>query len=293
MNEAAVLIDCHGDSMLGIVSMPTRPSSKGVVIVVGGPQYRVGSHRQFVITARHLASAGFPTLRFDSRGMGDSTGTFRSFEDMDADIGAAIDALIKHAPSVESVTLFGLCDGASAALLYLQKRDDPRVSGLCLANPWVRSELSLARTQVKHYYLQRLLNRDFWKKLLSGGVAASALLDLIGAVRRSLSPSTESAGTSSGSDTRPFQSRMAAIWQRFKQPVLLVLSGDDYTAKEFLVHAEHNGDWQGALNRPNVVRLDLPLADHTFSSGSDLQAFNAGFSDWIAALPGSAPDNAS
>ena len=39
-----------------------------MVIVVGGPQYRAGSHRQFTLLARHIAAAGYPVLRFDARG---------------------------------------------------------------------------------------------------------------------------------------------------------------------------------------------------------------------------------
>ena len=54
--------------MLGIVSLPAPDAPQqntGVVIVVGGAQYRVGSHRQFVQMARLLAAAGYPVLRFD------------------------------------------------------------------------------------------------------------------------------------------------------------------------------------------------------------------------------------
>lgn len=282
MRELALLIGCGEDTMVGVVSLPKVPTNHGVVIVVGGPQYRVGSHRQFVLTARQLAAAGMPTLRFDVRGMGDSGGSQRTFEDLTIDIAAGIDALFRCAPSVSQVTLFGLCDGASAALLYLHETGDPRVSGLCVANPWVRSELSLARTQVKHYYLQRLLSREFWAKLLKGGVATTAMSDLIRAVRTSISASKRSSVAPSTEADLPYQSRMARAWQRGHLPILLALSGDDYTAKEFLVHAEHHADWRGALMRPGVSRLDLPEADHTFSSASDLLALNNGLVAWIA-----------
>lgn len=94
----------------------------GVLIIVGGPQYRVGSHRQFVLLSRRLAGEGYPAMRFDYRGMGDAGGAMRSFEDVRADIGAAIEAFQRAVPSLRRIVLWGLCDAASAALLYVRRR---------------------------------------------------------------------------------------------------------------------------------------------------------------------------
>ena len=172
-SEQAIDFCCAHDTLVGVLGVPESAASLGVVVVVGGPQYRAGSHRQFVLLCRALAAAGIATLRFDYRGMGDSSGEHRDFSNASADIAAAIDALQRQLPSVTRVCLWGLCDGASAALLYCQDTGDRRVSGLCLLNPWVRSDASLARAQVKHYYGQRLRLRqkEFWVKLLSGQVA--------------------------------------------------------------------------------------------------------------------------
>ncbi|HBZ05431.1 MAG TPA: hydrolase 1, exosortase A system-associated, partial [Massilia sp.] len=49
---------CRGAWLYGIVSLPAAPHPRGVLIVVGGPQYRAGSHRQFTLLARDLAAAG-------------------------------------------------------------------------------------------------------------------------------------------------------------------------------------------------------------------------------------------
>ena len=49
--------------------------------------------------------------------------------------------------------------------------------------------------------------------------------------------------------------------------VLLILSGDDLTAKEFLEYAQSDAKWQGLLRRAGLERHDLARADHTFSSG--------------------------
>src|SRR5258705_4562348 len=162
-----IVLQLAGSELPAILHEPASAQPTGVVIVVGGPQYRVGSHRQFLLLARRLSAAGFPCLRFDYRGMGDSPGHFQGFEHVGAYIRAAIDALIAHAPGVRRVLLWGLCDAASAALLYASS--DPRVIGLVIANPWVRSPATEARARVRHYYLRRLFSADFWKKVLSGG----------------------------------------------------------------------------------------------------------------------------
>lgn len=77
-SEQAAVFKSGTNALLGITSLPAStpvPSaSTGVVIIVGGPQYRAGSHRQFVLLARALATAGYPVLRFDYSGMGDSDG---------------------------------------------------------------------------------------------------------------------------------------------------------------------------------------------------------------------------
>jgi len=259
--EETALFACAGDTLLGILAKPETPAETGVIVIVGGPQYRVGSHRQFVLLSRALAAAGYAVLRFDYRGMGDSTGPQRDFEAVSADIAAAIDALQQRLPSIKKVALWGLCDGASAALLYCHETHDPRVSGLCLLNPWVRSEASLARTQVKHYYTQRLLQKEFWLKLLSGKVALGALGGFFQKIRLTTSGSNQPA-----TEKKSFQHRMATAWHSFSGHILLLLSGDDYTAKEFLEYAGEEPVWKNALTNPHLVRHALQGADHTFSA---------------------------
>lgn len=282
---------CEGEHLLGIVARPEMPATVGVVVIVGGPQYRAGSHRQFVLLSRALASSGIAVLRFDYRGMGDSDGDLRDFEAITSDVGVAIDALQTLIPTVKHIALWGLCDGASAALLYCHQTSDRRVAGLCLLNPWVRSAQSLARTQVKHYYAQRLMQRGFWAKLLRGGVALKALAGLAANLRVALlgvgaSAFSQSASPPIDRESEPFQTQMAIAWNNFPGRIGLILSGNDYTAKEFLEHLLQEKQWGEAMNHPQLARHDLPDADHTLSSHSDRQAAEALTLAWLQeALP--------
>lgn len=273
--ETAVVFPCAGEELLGIVSTPAAPAAPpqhGVLIVVGGPQYRIGSHRMFVHLARNLAENGVAAMRFDARGMGDSSGPRQYFEEFDADIRAALDALFRQVPSLRTVAIWGLCGGATAALLYVQGTKDTRVGALALVNPWVRTDVTQAVTQVKHYYLQRLMQADFWRKLLRGGVALSALSELWRALRltaRAASAMRETgrAQVREGDDESDLGVRMARAWAGFASRggrTLLILSERDYTAKEFLETANMHPVWQGNFAHPLARRVDLPDADHTF-----------------------------
>ena len=279
-HEEATVFACAGDMLLGILAMPETPADTGVVVVVGGPQYRVGSHRQFLLLSRAAAAAGYPVLRFDYRGMGDSEGQPRDFLAVDSDIAAAIDALYKNAPSVKQVALWGLCDGASAALLYCRHTNDLRVRGVCLLNPWIRSAASLARTQVKHYYVQRLAERAFWLKFLSGKVAWGALRSLASNVRAAF----PGAGSTVVTGTPLFQTAMAQAIQTPNRSALLLLSERDYTAKEFLEYAKTDAVWADALSHPLLQRYELPDADHTCSSAALRELVETRMLKWLMQL---------
>ncbi|PIM51186.1 hydrolase 1, exosortase A system-associated [Roseateles chitinivorans] len=276
--DSLLRIDCEGAALVGLLSEPAAasmadmpPADTGVLLIVGGPQYRVGSHRQFTLLGRALAATGLPCLRLDHRGMGDAEGEQRGFDQLDADIAAALDAWQRERPALRRVVLWGLCDAASAALLYVHRRRDARIAGLCLANPWVRTEASLARTQVRHYYLDRLRQPAFWRKLLSGRVGLGAVRELLGklAQGRAAPAGTATPADAAAADRRHYTEQMADGLRAFGGPVLLILSGDDYVAKEFLDRCRDGGPaWRGLLGRPGLRREDLPDADHTFSTAA-------------------------
>lgn len=261
--EHALSFACAGEELLGIVTAPEQPEPIGVLIVVGGPQYRVGSHRQFLLLARSLAKAGYAVMRFDYRGMGDSTGDLRDFEAVNDDIATAINAFRQRRPDVVKIVLWGLCDAASACLLYWDATQDARICGFVLLNPWVRSGTTLARTHVKHYYSQRILQAEFWDKLLNGKVGLSqAICGFIDSVRNACKSNAENAKD----QHMYFQKRMARGLGNFAGPALLILSGNDFTAKEFMERRKEDSDWLNVLKDKKITMVEIGQADHTFSS---------------------------
>lgn len=266
--EIPLNFSCNTCALYGVLSLPPQPIRRGVLMIVGGPQYRAGSHRQFTLLARQFAQHGIATMRFDYRGMGDSEGETRDFTAIDEDIRAALDCFFQNAGGVERVVLWGLCDAASAALFYAHQ--DPRVEGLILLNPWVRTEQGAAKAYLKHYYLRRLIDAGFWKKIASGEFRLLAALgSFIGQIGKILfRKSAPAAAASDGARCAVESSLPEQMYQGlncFQGQVLCILSGDDLTAQEFSDLADASKPWKKLMAQPRITRLHLAEANHTFS----------------------------
>ncbi|MGG7054930.1 hydrolase 1, exosortase A system-associated [Nitrosomonas sp. ANs5] len=261
-------IQCQGSWLYGIISRPQQPAARGVLIVVGGPQYRAGSHRQFVLLARYLAEQGIAVMRFDFRGMGDSDGEMRTFEDVGQDLSAAINFFTKECMFLKDVVIWGLCDAASAALFYAHQ--DQRVSGLVLLNPWVRTEQGIAKAYLKHHYSTRLFQPAFWKKLISGKYDPIASIRSLYKMIKSFfirkkSVAVIGEGANATDHAIPLPARMLKGLQCFEGKSLVITSGDDLTASEFLDLIHSSKDWQITLEDRKVKFFHIQDANHTFS----------------------------
>jgi uncharacterized protein len=288
LREKAIVFPCGSEQLMAIVNRPSQPLPRGVLVIVGGPQYRVGSHRQFTLLCRALAGHGIASMRVDYRGMGDSQGAMRNFEDIESDIRAASDQFCVEVPEVSEVVIWGLCDAASAALMYAHK--DQRVTGLVLLNPWVRTIEGLAKAQIKHYYWSRLSSLDFWRKLLHGRLAVlKSLQSFVAALARSAGMggawgSGRDNDVSAGARpnvSAPLPDRMADGLSRFKGRLLIILSGNDLTAQEFEGVAKGTKRWVKLLAESRVQRQELAGANHTFSRREWRDQVAAWTADWV------------
>jgi exosortase A-associated hydrolase 1 len=277
--ERAISFSCREDALVGILTLPEQARSRAVLVVVGGPQYRIGSHRQFVMLARAFAAHGYPVLRYDYRGMGDSEGEPRNFEQVTDDIRAAIDCLFSALPSVREVVLWGLCDGATAAAFHAPA--DPRVAGLVLVNPWCRTGEGEAKARLTHYYRSRLHDVEFWKKIVCGGFdygsAVRSFWTSIGRARRQTGEAT--------GETRSLPGRMHASLSQFEGHTLLILSENDLTAQECAQMISGSVAWATLMRQGRIARLLLRGADHTFSRRHWRDQVADWTRDWLDRLP--------
>ncbi len=261
-NEQAVTFSVGGDRLLGIAAVPDSAADVGVLILVGGPQYRVGSHRQFTLLARSLAEAGIASLRFDYRGMGDSEGEKCEFDEIEDEISAAIDVLLANAPGVSRVVLWGLCDAASSALIFAHR--NPRVSGLVLLNPWVHSGDYSPQVKLAHYYRPSLKQSDQWRRLFSGQIRilpafVELAKDSLALLGRYL------LGNGRKADSLSFVELMLRGLEQFRHGTLIILSEADLTAREFSTLVATDSTWKAATAKSSVTTHTVAEADHTFS----------------------------
>jgi hypothetical protein len=113
---------------------PLRPV--GVVLFNAGVVQRIGPHRINVKVARHLASLGFASMRFDLSGQGDSRSSSSSAPyraQAIADLKAAMDHMERTA-GVRYFLIFGICSGADHGVGCAL--EDDRVVGLWMLDPY-------------------------------------------------------------------------------------------------------------------------------------------------------------
>jgi dienelactone hydrolase len=119
VRERTVRFPSGGETLVGVLALPAGDAgqSRAVVIVHGWGSSHAGPHDMLVKLARALASRGVPSLRFDIRGRGESTGAV-----METDLDAMIDdtvaaaAFLKGESGAAAVDAVGLCSGANVAL---------------------------------------------------------------------------------------------------------------------------------------------------------------------------------
>lgn len=230
-------------------------ATTGLVLVSGGVQTRIGAHRSYLCIAQAVAAQGYPVVRYDRRGVGDSTGSDPGFQASGPDLQAAIAALLTHTPTVTRLVGFALCDGA-LALVEVAARER-HFAAIMLANPWTPESENPELAAGQHYG-QRLRDPAALRRVLSGRYNIAGLLARTGRYLRALLGSNTS---------RPSPEAVALIGTlaALGPKVHLLLSRPDRTAALFERAALRAGrPGRMLLSGASIVRVDD--CDHSFSS---------------------------
>ncbi|MEN7536356.1 hydrolase 1, exosortase A system-associated [Aurantiacibacter flavus] len=259
MSRTHFTADCQGDTLA--CTLDEAASPVGLLIVSGGNETRAGAFAGQARLAARIAEAGYPVLRFDRRGVGDSSGDNLGFTGSAPDITAALRAFAAARPGLRRVVAFGNCDAASALMLGAGSGCD----GLVLANPWTfegetaDDASAMPAEAIRARYAARLKDPREWLRLVSGGVDLRKLArGLQGALSKPAAPS------SLAEDMRKGLSRFAG-------PARILLAMRDRTAQAFATVWDQSD--------PRLHRREG--ADHAFSARADSDWL---FSQLIAAL---------
>ena len=151
--EEAVSVDVPGTSVVlaGTLTLPEGDGPfPGVVLVSGsGAQDRdetVAGHRPFLVLSDRLARADIAVLRYDDRGIGESTGTFdgATSRDFAADAAAALAFLASRAETGR-VGFVGHSEGGLVAPLAITENGAEADFVVALAGPFVPMRDIIAR----------------------------------------------------------------------------------------------------------------------------------------------------
>ena len=211
---------CEG-ATLG-ATLDEASGETGLLIVSGGNEIRSGAWAGQASLAAEIAAAGYPVLRFDRRGVGDSDGPNDGFRSTGPDIAAALAVFREACPGVTRIAAFGNCDAASALILGHGAGCD----ALILSNPWTiegdAGDDAPPPEVVRAHYRQRLSDPRALLRLLSGKVSPGKL---IASLRDALRPSPP---------PNSLAQDMAAGLKQFSGPVTILLAERDRTAQAFL-----------------------------------------------------------
>ena len=286
--EKAVHFSVNGKKLFGIVHLPDINSLPDTIIlmVTGGPQTRVGSHRLYVQLARFLCENGIAAFRFDYEGTGDSEGKWVGYRYAGDSIQAAIDYINSNFSEFTKKIIWALCDGATSSLVFAAKNPE-NIHALISCNPYLFHSESKARTIIKYYYVQRLFEFGFWKKLLSGQ------FNFKHSIRSFVDIAQKSRGNGPHVDLSFEKSFFGLEYEisldevinaliNLKHKVTYLLSTNDLAAKQF-EELLRGKKVKQALRRGNTFIYYIKNADHTFTNA---EVKKTSFNTTLQALKG-------
>ncbi len=134
INREVVSWSIAEQKIVATLDTPNKIETKSALLIIsGGNEIRSGSHDSQSQIAQHICALGHYVLRYDRRGIGDSEGENKGFDNSQEDIAAAVQFMRDRLGHDIQISAFGNCDAASALLLYHQNLG---LKNLILANPW-------------------------------------------------------------------------------------------------------------------------------------------------------------
>ena len=260
--------------LFGVVTRPHGEAKlPAIVMFNAGCVHHVGPNRLSVVLARALGAAGFPSLRFDLEGIGDSIARGEGPENDPYPPSALADArsafaFLKERYGYRDFVALGLCSGAHTSFHAGLQFEDESIGELILINPltfyWEEGFDRATQFEDAVAYRKSLRDGSRWKKLLRGDVNLRRLWEVavgqvVARVKARADALKEIVAPHKASRLARDLRRLAAMRRRM---TLFVAESDP--GREILMTSARRATSQGLRN--GRIRFEMiPQADHTFS----------------------------
>jgi exosortase A-associated hydrolase 1 len=250
-----ISFDCKGARLAG--TLDEGDQATGLLIVSGGNEIRSGAHAGQAAMAAQFAALGYPVMRYDRRGIGESEGQNGGFEASGPDIATAVDAFRREVPGLTRVIAFGNCDAASALALF---HSGMAIDALILANPWViegqaeDAPTTPSAAAIRARYWARLKNPRSLIELLTGRIDLRKLAGGLARAAQKEAP-TGLAG------------RLADALSGSTVPAAILIAERDTTALAFMA-AWKDARFDAVRQRADVTLTSFPTASHSFADAA-------------------------
>jgi dienelactone hydrolase len=239
-----------------------------IVLLNAGCVPRFGAHRQYLPLARRWAALGFPVLRLDLSGIGDSPVGEGAEENLTYPPGARsdIDRALRWLTAqtgADRFVLVGLCSGADLAFAAAE---DPRVDGVVMMNPRTFCVHDLAAVESlkgARWYQEAIFRRESWSKLLRGDVDLLRVARAVAPKAAKLIRQRVQRLVGDESPTINVPGRLRALCLAGIDVLLVVAPHDpgvDY------VDVNHAAEMRALLKVHGFRRVEINGTDHTFTA---------------------------